>query len=329
MHAAQNAAYRGGGGRRGARLRLRRAVPQAAGLSLYGQALDLRSQRPSAARRRPPADVGADRFLRRGGLSPDDRLYRRRQQSLARHPRALRLPAGRLSAAGRLQVRPLDGYGDGAALARPRGPRRRRKPEGRAAIPAAGLWSALAMRRAFRSETALVPHLDAVVSEIADDMREAHRSRRGRDLYPRTRARRPLRASAWPWSTPRATSPRRRLRDSVFDPEHFEGVHPDAGARHGRRPAMAPGRARALRQPVQFDRATGARARQAAQSLHQRRRDRGHRRHPVRPSAARGDRRDPALPALSRRRLPRSRSTRRSRRRSSAPAFAMSRSPIT
>ena len=47
------------------------------------------------------------------------------------HPRALRLPAGRLPAAGRLQVRPLDRQRDGAALAGPRrhgaaGPLRRR-----------------------------------------------------------------------------------------------------------------------------------------------------------------------------------------------------------
>ena len=42
--------------------------------------------------------TAADRRLRGGGLPADDRLYRRRQRSLARDPRTLRLPPRRLSA---------------------------------------------------------------------------------------------------------------------------------------------------------------------------------------------------------------------------------------
>ena len=57
---------------------------------------------------------------------------------------------------------------------------------------------------------------------------------------------------------------------------------------------------------VQLHRPARARARHPAQSLHQCRRDRRHRRDPVRPPAARGARRDPALHAVSGRRLRRS-----------------------
>ena len=49
-----------------------------------GQTLDLCAQCPSASRHRPAADGGADRRLRGGGLSPDDRLYRRSQRRFAR-----------------------------------------------------------------------------------------------------------------------------------------------------------------------------------------------------------------------------------------------------
>ena len=41
-----------------------------------------------------------------------------RQPRLARAARGVRFPPGRLSALGRLQIRPLDGHGDGPALAR-------------------------------------------------------------------------------------------------------------------------------------------------------------------------------------------------------------------
>ena len=65
--------------------------------------------------------AGADRRLRRRGLPPDDRLHRRGQPGLAAPPRIPRLPRGRPPAVDRLQVRPLDRFGDGAALARARG----------------------------------------------------------------------------------------------------------------------------------------------------------------------------------------------------------------
>ena len=56
------------------------------GLSLHGQALDLYPPGPTATRSRAAADGGVDRRLRGGGLSPDDRLYRRGQRaSLAIH----------------------------------------------------------------------------------------------------------------------------------------------------------------------------------------------------------------------------------------------------
>ena len=43
-----------------------------------------------------------------------------REQTLARPPREVRLPPSRLTSAGRLQVRALDGFGNDAALAGPR-----------------------------------------------------------------------------------------------------------------------------------------------------------------------------------------------------------------
>ena len=69
--------------RRGGRLRLCGAVPQAAGLSLHGQALDLRPSRAGRPGHRTAADAGTDRRLRRGGLPADHRLYRCRQRRLA------------------------------------------------------------------------------------------------------------------------------------------------------------------------------------------------------------------------------------------------------
>ncbi len=81
--------------RRGGGLCLCGAVPQAPGLSLHAQALDLRASRPSARGHRPAAAAGADRGLRGGRLSPDDRLYRRRQRGLAAAARSLRLRARR------------------------------------------------------------------------------------------------------------------------------------------------------------------------------------------------------------------------------------------
>ena len=63
------------------------AVPQASGLSLHGQALDLRPSGSSRPRHRAAADAGADRRLRRRRLPADDRLYRCRQRRLARPAR--------------------------------------------------------------------------------------------------------------------------------------------------------------------------------------------------------------------------------------------------
>ena len=134
-HAAEAIAAPGRrtGGRSG-RLRLRRAVPQASRLPLRGQALDLRSSRASGPRRRPQADGGADRRLRGGGVSPDDRLYRRGQS----RPRSACTSA---SAFGRSAICPTIGYkfghwtdiGDGPALARALArPRRRRGEPSRA-----------------------------------------------------------------------------------------------------------------------------------------------------------------------------------------------------
>ena len=73
--------------RRGRRLCLCRAVSQATGLSLHGQALDLRPSR--ACRRAASAgcsDARTDRCLRGGRLPADHRLYRCRQRgSLGLH----------------------------------------------------------------------------------------------------------------------------------------------------------------------------------------------------------------------------------------------------
>ena len=77
--------------RRGRRLCLCRAVSQAAGLPLHGQALDLYPSRASRPRRRTAADAGTDRRLRGGRLPADDRLYRCRQYGLARDSRKVRL----------------------------------------------------------------------------------------------------------------------------------------------------------------------------------------------------------------------------------------------
>lgn len=85
--------------RRGRRLCLRRAVPQAAGLSLHRQAFDLRSPRATRPRGRTAAAPGIDRCLCSGRLPPDDRLYRRRQRALAGAARKVRLRAPACSAA--------------------------------------------------------------------------------------------------------------------------------------------------------------------------------------------------------------------------------------
>ena len=84
MLRAPAAASGGRTGRHRRGLCLCRAVPQAAGLPLCRQALDLCASRPSAFGRRPAAAAGADRCLRGGGLSPDVRLYRRRRTSRRR-----------------------------------------------------------------------------------------------------------------------------------------------------------------------------------------------------------------------------------------------------
>ena len=122
---------------------------------------------------------------------------------------------------------------------------------------------------------------------------------------------------------------RRRRRRAVLDPEHLQGVHADAGARQDRQPAVGAGRPRAFGKPVQFHRPARARAGHPAQSVHQRRRHRRHRRDPGGASAARGAGRDPALHAVPGRRPLRSSSTRPSPLRSCAPATAMRRSPTT
>ena len=78
--------------RRGRGLRLCRAVPQATGLPLRGQAFDLRPSRASRPRRRPACCLQrTDRCLRRGRLPPDDRLYRCRQHGVAGAARKIRL----------------------------------------------------------------------------------------------------------------------------------------------------------------------------------------------------------------------------------------------
>ncbi len=83
----------------------------------------------------------------------------------------------------------------------------------------------------------------------------------GRDLHPRTGLRRsgPVRHRGHRRGRPRIGGGRRRC--AVLDPEHLEGVHPDARARHERRPAVAESRPRALGQPfnsiVQLERERG------------------------------------------------------------------------
>jgi len=91
------------------------SVPQTAGLSLHGEAFNLCASRPSACRHRPRPVAGSDRRLRRRGLSADDRLYRCQQRALDRPAHRLRLSAGRLSAVGRLQIRPMGRHDHDAA----------------------------------------------------------------------------------------------------------------------------------------------------------------------------------------------------------------------
>ena len=76
--------------------------------------------------------------------------------------------------------------------------------------------------------------------------------------------------------------------DGAFlDPEYFQGLHADAGARQTRRGHLEARRPRAVRLGLQFHRPARARARHSAQSLHQCRRDRDHRSGLGRPHAAR------------------------------------------
>ena len=179
------------------------------------------------------------------------------------------------------------------------------------------------------SEMSAAIDLQTVVSEIADEMRAADGPRRGRDLYSRAGARR--RQVLRPRGG-RCGRQRRRGGDSEtpFSIQSISKVFTlTLALGQGRRPAVAARRPRAVGQPVQFHRPARIRARHAAQSVHQCRRHCRHRRDPVRASArARRWARSCGSCAFSPT-IHRSRSTRRSRPPSSAPAFATARLPTT
>ena len=92
------------------------------------------------------------------------------------------------------------------------------------------------------------PNFVTSSAKLPTRWRSARTAARSRPTFPNSRVsiRKP---SAWSSSMPTARSRRRRQRRAVLDPEHLEGVHADAGARQDRRPAVAAGRPRAVRQP--------------------------------------------------------------------------------
>ena len=125
--AAPAAASRGRARRRDRGLCLCGALPQAPGLSLCGQALDLRPSRPCLHRDRPAAAAGADRGLRQRGLPPDVRLYRRRQCRVA--AACTRPTASAGSASWRASASSTASWADSVLMQRAIGagqPRRRR-----------------------------------------------------------------------------------------------------------------------------------------------------------------------------------------------------------
>ena len=147
----------------------------------------------------------------------------------------------------------------------------------------------------------LAPHLRSVVKEIAEEMARAPTGARWRPISPNS-----------PSVDPDASARRRRRRrqrraggdaDTPFSIQSISKVFTltlalgMVGDRLWRRVGREPSGI-----AVQLDRPARTRARHPAQPLHQCRRDRRHRRHPVRPSAARGARRDPALRAIPGRR---------------------------
>ena len=144
--------------------------------------------------------------------------------------------------------------------------------------------------------------LEQVVSEIVDEMRQMPDRGEVADYIPELARVDPKSFGLVVIDAEGNVASRRRRRRAVLDPEHLQGVHADAGARQDRQPAVGAGRPRAFGKPVQLHRPAGARARHPAQSVHQRRRHRRHRRDPVGASAARGAGRDPALHAVPRRR---------------------------
>ena len=148
--------------------------------------------------------------------------------------------------------------------------------------------------------------LQAIVEEIHAELEPRLRRRQAGRLHPAARPGRPAPLRHRRRHPRRHDARRRRRRRGLLDPEHLQGVPADAGARQARREPLDAGGARAVGRSVQLDRPARARAGPAAQPVHQRRRDRRHRPRARRPHAARGDRRDPAVPALPRRRRRRS-----------------------
>ncbi len=140
--------------------------------------------------------------------------------------------------------------------------------------------------------------LQALVNDIHREIAVAHRAGKVADYIPQLAAVDPKHFGIADHDGGRAGVRGRRGRYRLLDPEHLQGVHADACARHGRRPALEPGRPRAIGHSVQLDRPARARAGQAAQSLHQCRRHRGGRRAAGRAPAEGGDRRDRAVRPL-------------------------------